>query len=78
MGNRVDNVSNILERDLEETLLKVFLALDGRTLTGCSLLQGLELLPVPESLEKSDDEADLGGQVEGAVEAVSRHQDGAL
>ena len=38
MVNKVDIVSNMLERDLEEGLLKVFLALDGRTLAACSLV----------------------------------------
>ena len=38
MVNKVDIVSNMLERDLEEGLLKVFLALDVRTLAACSLV----------------------------------------
>ena len=35
---RVDILSHLLARDMEEALLKVFLALDGRSLAACSLV----------------------------------------
>ena len=38
MARKVDIVSNLLTRDLEEALLKVFLALDGRSILACSLV----------------------------------------
>ena len=38
MVRKVDIVSNLLARDLEEALLKVFLALDGRSILACSLV----------------------------------------
>ena len=38
MGRRVDIISQLLARDMEEALLKVFLALDGRSLAACSLV----------------------------------------
>ena len=38
MVRKVDIVSNLLARDIEEALLKVFLALDGRSLATCSLV----------------------------------------
>ena len=57
MVNKVDIVSNMLERDLEEAFLKVF----GRAHPRCMLpsLQGLEPLPAPESLEKPGGEVPL-------------------